>query len=320
MNQQQMAWQTIRLNKRFGLRKDRITQSKIDRYIETHKPNDRIRTFVTNLHLNEQVLARKTNTSIKATRRFVPWLVQSVLDNEPRIGKPITNPDLIRYRNRLRMGNHLTTNVKGKFVSDGKLAIHDRIKELMLQPESPKEGVVATLAYQFSLESKLIQEKELKNIMFHSYEYPYKKKVKITRYNKIYRIQQRMLFSNKKLGQRCVAFFSNINEVLHHETQDRFAHLFLDYCGSITTNQKTLEHALENKLVKKGGLIWVTLCSRSCAGDRVTKQLPLIAERFSNDYQVQIIRNHKLFRYISKMDKRKKRGKTMFTMIFRRIK
>lgn len=311
------AWKTRRMNDRLGLAgNSRITTQKINHYIATHNPNDRIRTFALNLHLDEKQLAKKTDTALSSTKRFIPWVAESIIKNRKRIGKPLTIPSL----QRIWKGNNPTTKLKGKFVSDGKQIIHDRITELLLDEESPKQGVVATLAYMFSLEKKLIAIRKLQNLQFHSYEYPYEKKAKIIKYNKVYRKQLRLLMRNKKLGKRCFALFANINEMLHHETKNRFAHLFLDYCGSITTNKNTLEMVMENNLVKKGGIIWVTLCSRSCKGDRVTQKLPELSERFSDRYRIETIQNKKLFHYQSIMDKRKKRGKTMFTMLFRRIK
>lgn len=326
MNQQKMAWKTIRMNERFGLQKNRLSQSKIDRFLETQNPNQRIRNFVLNLHLSEEKLAKRTGTELGATRRFLPWVVQSVLDNQSRVGKPLTNPDLIRYRNRQTAKTFATSN-GGKYVSDGKKIIHNRLKELVQDDASPKEGVVLTLAYMFSLEKELIKLPALRNLFFHSCEYPYQKKNKITKYNRVYRKQIRMLMRNKKLGERCLALFSNINDVLQHESEDRFAHLFLDYCGSVTTNGKVVDMVMQKNLVKLGGIIWVTLCSRSCKGDRVTKILPEIAKKHQNNYRVEQViptnglnRDNRLFAYQSKMDKRKKRGKTMFTMMFRRIK
>ena len=316
------AWRTRRMNDRLGLAgNSRITTQKINHYIATHNPNDRIRTFALNLHLDEKRLAKLTDTDLTSTKRFIPWVAESILKNRKRIGKTLTIPALKQYRERVDgQFSTIRTNRSGKYKSDGKLAIHNRITELLLDEESPKQGVVATLAYMFDLEKKLVDIQELNNLQFHSYEHPYKKKAKITKYNKVYRKQLRLLMRNKKLGKRCFALFANINEMLHHETENRFAHLFLDYCGSITTNKETLEMVMQNNLVKKGGIIWVTLCSRSCRGDRVTQQLPEIAQRFSGRYRVEPILGRKLLGYQSKMDKRKKRGKTMFTMLFRRMK
>lgn len=324
MNQQTMAWKTIRMNERFGLQKNRLSQSKIDRFLETQNPNQRIRNFVLNLHLSEEKLAKRTGTELGATRRFLPWVVQSVLDNRSVIGKPLTNPDLIRYRKQNTLKSFLTQK-GGKFNSDGKDTIHNRVIELLTDDASPKEGVVLTLAYMFKLEKKLVDIPQLRNLFFHSCEYPYHKKSKIIKYNKVYRKQLRLLMRNKKLGERCLALFTNINEMLQHETKDRFAHLFLDYCGSVSTNGKALDLAMQNNLVKVGGIIWVTLCSRSSKGDRVTKILPELARKHRDNYRVEHIKpnsplNTGFFRYQSKMDKRKKRGKTMFTMLFRRIK
>lgn len=316
-----MAWRTRRMNDRLGLAgNSRITAQKISHYISTHNPNDRIRTFALNLHLDENQLAKKTDTDLTSTKRFIPWVAESIVKNRKRIGKTLTIPALKDYRDR--MDGHfesIRTSKKGKFVSDGKQIIHDRITELLLDDKSPKQGVVATLAYMFKLEQRLAGIRELNNLQFHSYEYPYKKKVKITKFNKVYRSQLRLLMRNKKLAKRCFALFANINDMLQHESEDRFAHLFLDYCGSITTNGKTLDMVMEKNLVKRGGIIWVTLCSRSCKGDRVTKQLPEILKKHSVRYQIETIKGRKLFSYQSKMDKRKKRGRTMFTMLIRRV-
>jgi len=316
-----MAWRTRRMNDKLGLVRNRITTQKINQFIETNNPNERVRSIALNLHLDNEVLAKRTNTSIRSVKSFVPWIAEWILKNESRIGKRITTPALKRYRQgMIEKNSAFSTTKAGKYQSDGKTEIHNRVTELLLDDASPKQGVVATLAYMFNLEKKLVTNPRLKDLQFHSYEYPYLKKGKIIKYNKVHRKQLRLLMRNKLLGEKCMAFFANINDVLRHETEDRFAHLFLDYCGSISTNGKTLEMVLQRKLVKKGGIVWVTFCSRSLSGDSAQRGLPSIAQQHSENYRVEPILGHKLFRYKSRMDKRKKRGNTMFTMLLRRIK
>ncbi|NBW21040.1 MAG: hypothetical protein EBR82_75065, partial [Caulobacteraceae bacterium] len=128
-----MAWQTRRMNDRLGLVKNRITTGKIHQFISTNNPNDRIRTFALNLHLGVDKLAKKTNTSIRSTKLFVPWVADSILKNRSMIGKPLTNPELVRYREGVKQQfRPLFTTKSGKFVSDGKQAIHDKVTELLL--------------------------------------------------------------------------------------------------------------------------------------------------------------------------------------------
>ena len=329
-----MAWRTRRMNDRLGLAgNSRITTQKINTFIADNNPNDRIRTFALNLHLDENQLAKKTDTSLGSTRRFIPWVAESILKNRSRIGKIITNPRLKKYR--MQGDNSQEDGSEEKYASKAKSLIHDRILELMLKPASPKTGIVATLAYKFSLEKKLVQHKELQGINYQSYESPYfgGKQSKI--HKTIFRVQRRILEKDDLLNQRCVAYYSNINETLMREKRDRYAHLFLDYCGTLGTNIDAINYVLKNKLVKRGGLIWITLCTRDRKGIRITQKLPQLLKKYSGEYK-----NEKLAKYsvgnrkdvggfATIREKQGKsywqycggdgRGKTMNTVIFRRM-
>jgi hypothetical protein len=50
-----------------------------------------------------------------------------------------------------------------------------------------------------------------------------------------------------------------IADLIFQAKEDEYSHLLLDYCGRIETFQKEIKYACENNIVKKGGVIAVTL-------------------------------------------------------------
>jgi hypothetical protein len=50
-----------------------------------------------------------------------------------------------------------------------------------------------------------------------------------------------------------------IGDLIFQAKEDEYSHLILDYCGRIESFQKEIKYACENNIVKKGGVIAVTL-------------------------------------------------------------
>lgn len=73
---------------------------------------------------------------------------------------------------------------------------------------------------------------------------------------------------NPKLRKFLKPRFCEIGEVIFNAKTDDFAHLILDYCGTINSFHKEIEYAIQNDLVKVNGTISITL-SKNGIGNNV---------------------------------------------------
>lgn len=64
---------------------------------------------------------------------------------------------------------------------------------------------------------------------------------------------------NPKLRKYLKPYFGEIGNIIFNAKKDDFAHLILDYCGTINTFHKEIEYAIQNDLVKLNGTISITL-------------------------------------------------------------
>ena len=64
---------------------------------------------------------------------------------------------------------------------------------------------------------------------------------------------------NPTLKRTIVPRFGEIGEVIFNAKTDDFAHLILDYCGTINSFHKEIEYAIQNDLVKVNGSLCITL-------------------------------------------------------------
>lgn len=64
---------------------------------------------------------------------------------------------------------------------------------------------------------------------------------------------------NPKLRKSLKPYFGEIGNIIFNAKTDDFAHLILDYCGTINTFHKEIEYAIQNDLVKLNGTISITL-------------------------------------------------------------
>jgi|TARA_R110000824_G_scaffold212652_6_gene398919 hypothetical protein len=56
-----------------------------------------------------------------------------------------------------------------------------------------------------------------------------------------------------------VAKTCEMSEIIYSAKRNTYSHLDLDYCGHLNTKDEEITHALDNKIVKKGGYIFITL-------------------------------------------------------------
>ena len=54
----------------------------------------------------------------------------------------------------------------------------------------------------------------------------------------------------------------SISDKIYGVDSNTYAHLILDYCGSVVTFGKEIQYAIDNNLVKVGGTMSVTFCKR----------------------------------------------------------
>ena len=73
---------------------------------------------------------------------------------------------------------------------------------------------------------------------------------------------------NTTLKRTIVPRFGEIGEVIFNAKKDDFAHLILDYCGTINSFHKEIEYAIQNDLVKVNGTLSITL-SKNGIGNNV---------------------------------------------------
>ena len=71
-----------------------------------------------------------------------------------------------------------------------------------------------------------------------------------------------------KLRNTVVPRFGEIGDIIYNSKENEFAHLILDYCGTINTFHKEIEYAIQNDLVEVGGTISITL-SKNGLGNNV---------------------------------------------------
>lgn len=62
----------------------------------------------------------------------------------------------------------------------------------------------------------------------------------------------------KGLELNATTHFGKIGELIYGKTDDTYAHLILDYCGHLSTFSKEIEYAINNNVVKVGGVMAIT--------------------------------------------------------------
>jgi hypothetical protein len=63
----------------------------------------------------------------------------------------------------------------------------------------------------------------------------------------------------KEHNLKMSVFVGDVSQKLYGANEDTYAHLNLDYCSNIITIAKELKYVLDNKLVRKNGIIAVTI-------------------------------------------------------------
>lgn len=129
-----------------------------------------------------------------------------------------------------------------------------------------------------------------------------------------------------KLGRKVrMTYKGNMGDMIARSRKNEYSHLVLDYCGMVSTFASEIAMAMENKIVKRGGLILLTLANRSNKwgsdfmakyGDTVLDAITkFITEVGGNSYKIQ-----QMHPYRSEDSKGGKRGANMVLIAIKRIR
>lgn len=333
---QKRAWVTIRFNKqvdkRYGLG-EQYTLQKIHKYIEQFNPTDFVQAILLLSNHSEAFIAKKVGKPIYQIKRFLPSAIQSVVKNTPQIGRKVVVPEIITYmdksspkkvkkagrpkgsKNKPKEEKDFVGSAFEAFKHEGKNTIHDNLERLILSPESPKKGDVATLGGDLNFEFRLYKSKRLKSLNYHSFEDSYsvgKTNISNIRYVE----QQNFLSKHTKFASKVSLTKGNINNFVPKVKSNTYAHLFLDYCNSLNKNEEYVKEMISNNIVRVGGVVWLTFSTRSGSKD-IKKRLPnLIKEAGGDNYQAQQLKGNN----IKVVSKGIYTYNKMYVVILRRVK
>jgi hypothetical protein len=99
------------------------------------------------------------------------------------------------------------------------------------------------------------------------------------------------ILNNKKLKKSVKPTFGEIGDVIYNSKSDEYAHMILDYCGTINTFHKEIEFAVKHDILKLNGTMSITLSkiglgnSKGIIGELLS-QFP--ADCFTNEKQTDI--------------------------------
>jgi predicted DNA-binding transcriptional regulator len=74
-----------------------------------------------------------------------------------------------------------------------------------------------------------------------------------------------------------------INEVIYGKIEDTYAHMILDYCGNLATITKEIEYAIQNDIVKVGGVMAITFAKPIRGTDKESMKLKGLASANNSD-------------------------------------
>lgn len=334
-NKQQLdAWKMIRLNKSIGLKGTKtVTKTKVVRLLKNNpKTTPLVKTILNNISETPEQIAKIANKPLGTIMKFYYHAIESVVVGIPKIGFPLEIPAikkaLLKSR-EVRKADSVKEHVaNGKVVYSvrEKDIIRDFIVTAMLDERSPKTGIVPSLPFKFAMEEKILSKRALSKLTFHGYETGYAPG-KSRESKKIQLAQKKILSSNKKLNKSVVMRYGNINDAVQVGSSDQYAHILLDYCNSLATNGKAINFVLKNDVVKKFGIVEITLCARSHEKNSKLKLARLMA-KYSDRYKAEVIPQLKTVKVNGKDVKglhyysssERGMGGIMYVVVLRRIK
>jgi len=127
--------------------------------------------------------------------------------------------------------------------ADGTNKQYAREKIIRYIIESKVEGIVPTLPNtNWFIESSIAK---LRNMFF----------IGVERDHKTFLAMRKMLKTLKLNGE---AYRGDMSDKIFGVLQNTYAHIILDYCGQLPTFAKEIEYAINNDIVKIGGIIAIT--------------------------------------------------------------
>lgn len=109
--------------------------------------------------------------------------------------------------------------------------------------------------------------------------------------------------------------FGEIIEGIKAAKKDTYSHLLLDFCRTLVAHDKDIKLALEKDIVKKGGIVWITLSTRLGRGHKgfnTERELTkLVKDAGGNRYEILNI-PHNIAAYNDEGG--------MYVMVLRRVK
>ena len=341
LNAQERAHEAIRLNKLLGLKGTKtINEVKIQRYKRTHPNQTKITlAILANLRLSKgqtlpelfEIIAKEAECNVSEVRKFFLHTIDSVLLNERRIGKQLVTPALIKFAKKFVFSAEQTeqtakvvttkkvvsTDTKeASYESQGKVVVRERLKELLVDKKSPKEGEILTLANLFQFEIELLKLPVLYLLRFFVIE----------KIQSVFNKQCNILRKNKTLDKRVSRLCNgDMTQIINAYGKNSFAHIFADFCGEFANGIKSFtQYVVENDLVKVGGIIWFTYDKRSRSGAKeIDKEvLELIKKYGGKRYKIEQIEGNKVYEYKGHLSNPNdgRSGSNMLTVIIRRVK
>ena len=165
---------------------------------------------------------------------------------------------------------------------DGKNRVKNRLVDELLYSEV-KNGTILTLSsHQCDTEKRINKESSLKGFQFISCE------CDVNTYNKL-----NENIKKEKMTFMKAALFCEIGTILKISGQDKFSHLFLDYCDTLKKFASEIEMSIKNNVVVKGGLIWITVSSRKGEGVTKTELQKLVKNVGGSNYKINYTDSYK---------------------------
>jgi hypothetical protein len=159
---------------------------------------------------------------------------------------------------------------------DGKQRLRTRLIEEM-KYSLLKNGIVLTLSSnQCILESLINKDADFKTLKFLSCECD----------EVIFPLLQDNIKKNNLTFMEA-PLPCKIGIIIRLAGRDKFSHLFLDYCQTLQKFEEEIAIALENKIVVEGGLVWITVSTRSGQVTTKTELDKLIKKHGGSDYKVE---------------------------------
>lgn len=104
--------------------------------------------------------------------------------------------------------------------------------------------------------------------------------------NKAFKVIQKKI-KNEKLDDRLFMFNTDITRVLKSAIEGGYSHIDLDLCQSFRTFKHTVEIAVNEKLVKKNGIISFTFSTRDVKGRSIAKEI--LGDDVQNGYTITMV-------------------------------